>query len=179
MNIFYLNKNPRVIVKQMTDKHIVKMILETAQILCTAHRVLDGVEVLACSTKSMRKTWIFPKDLEKEKSLYKSTHVNHPSTKWARESRENYKWLYSLFCHLCSEYQKRYGRVHLCERKLIKILFESPNQIPEGEFTEPPQAMPEEYQVEKDSILAYNQYYINEKLKSVEDRKRYHMYRSV
>ena len=76
MNIFYLDKNPVVAAQMQCDKHVVKMILESAQMLSTAHRVLDGNEYAD------------------KKGLYKMAHKNHPSTIWARSSLENYVWLF-------------------------------------------------------------------------------------
>ena len=78
MNIFYLDEDPIVISEMMCDKHNVKMIVESAQMLCTAHRVLDGDE--------------FADDV----GLYKATHKNHPSSVWTRETDENYYWHFDL-----------------------------------------------------------------------------------
>ena len=74
MNIFCLDEDPIKAVQMMCDKHIVKMILESAQLMSTAHRELDGDNA--------------------NENLYKSTHKNHPSAKWVRESLWNYVWLY-------------------------------------------------------------------------------------
>ena len=92
MNIFYLDKDPIVISEMMCDKHNVKMILESAQMLSTAHRVLDGDE------------------FADQHQMYKATHKNHPSAIWARSSDKHYMWLYELFCALSEEYQLRYGK---------------------------------------------------------------------
>ena len=86
MNIFYLDKDPKKCAEMHCDKHVVKMILEYAQLLSTAHRVLDGNE------------WA------DHVGLYKATHKNHPSAIWARESAGNYFWLNKLFQELCKEY---------------------------------------------------------------------------
>ena len=72
MNIFYLDSDPYVAAKMHCDKHVVKMILESAQMLSTAHRVLDGDEYAD------------------ERGLYKMAHKNHPSTIWVRTSTDNY-----------------------------------------------------------------------------------------
>jgi hypothetical protein len=129
MNIFYLHEEPAVAAAWHCDKHCVKMILETAQILSTAHHVLDG------------------EDIQIE-GLYKSTHVNHPSTVWARSGLENYKWLHRLLDELCYQYTKRYKKVHKVELSgLLANLSTPPQNISNERFSEPPQCMPDEYKV--------------------------------
>ena len=92
MNIFYLHDTPVTCAQYHTDKHVVKMIIEYAQLLSTAHRLVDGDEGLV---------------------LYKATHKNHPSAIWARRSAQNYAWLYYHMMELGREYEKRYGKKHL------------------------------------------------------------------
>ena len=110
MNIFYLDKNPKIAAQMHCDKHVVKMVLEYAQILSTAHRVIDGDEVA---------------DRE---GLYKIAHKNHPSTAWARAGRGNYNWLSDLWGYLGNEYTHRYGKVHKAATK--EWLFYAPDNIP-------------------------------------------------
>ena len=110
------------------------MILESAQMLCTAHRELDGEKI--CSN-----------------SLYKSTHKNHPSAKWVRESKQNYSWLYQHMLALGFEYTKRYGKLHKSIKTLSNTLINFPKNLPYGKFTQPPQAMP--MNTNKDSTIAY------------------------
>lgn len=143
MNIFYLHNRAEVAAHMHCDKHCVKMILETAQLLSTAHRVLDGNKYAD------------------EVGLYKATHINHPSSIWVRESDENYQWTVDLLYHLCEEYFDRYQRTHKTER-LLTHLDRYPKNIPLGEFTQPPQCMPDEYKCD-DSILAYRTYYNKDK----------------
>ena len=90
MNIFYFDECPVISAEAQPDKMLVKMPLETAQMLCTAHRVLDGDEY-ADSV-----------------GLYKTAYKNHPCTVWARQSRGNYEWLYVHFLALAMEYNFRY-----------------------------------------------------------------------
>lgn len=154
MNIFYLHECPFVSAQAMTNKHCVKMILESAQLLSTAHHILDG-------------------DNAKHKDkLYKKTHHNHPSAVWVRGSKDNYMWLYKHFIALSTEYTIRYGKIHLTYKKLASYLQEYPNNIPEGKFTQPPQAMPDIYK-DYDSVEAYRRYYLNEKIKNDEDLSRF------
>jgi len=145
MNIFYLDKDPVQAATMMCDKHVVKMPLESAQMLCTNHRVVDDVDSLH------------------NIPLYKIAHKNHPSTIWARQSKENYLWLYDHFVALCDEYTHRYGKRHLCDTKYSVVLSEPPINLPDGSFTEPPQCMPDYCKIEGDSITSYRQYYMNEK----------------
>tara|TARA_B100001564_G_C20614707_1_gene659287 strand:- start:305 stop:826 length:522 start_codon:yes stop_codon:yes gene_type:complete len=143
MNIFYLDRDPIIAAQNMCDKHVVKMILESAQMLSTAHRVLDG------------------DDIANEKGMYKMAHKNHPSTIWVRSSVHNYMWLYVHMTALMNEYTYRYGKHHATER-LLEPLSKSPTSIPMVDYTDPPQCMPEECK-NKDTVLAYQKYYIEEK----------------
>jgi hypothetical protein len=144
MNIFYLDDSPKEAAIMHCDKHCVKMILETAQLLCTAHRELDG------------DYWA------DEVGLYKSTHKNHPSAVWVRESSEHYWWTLALFVHLCKEYTARYRKTHKSEQ-LITLLGTAPIAIKQDGFKEPPQCMPDEYKCDS-SIEAYRNYYLGEKM---------------
>jgi len=144
MNIFYLHKDPVIAAKVQYNKHVVKMILESAQMLCTAHRVLDGDE---------------PAD---HGGMYKMVHKNHPSTIWTRTSEMNYQWHWRYFDSLLKEYTHRYGKHHATER-LRNILYMPPLNIVHGvPLTDPPQCMPELCKGE-DTVLAYQNYYIIEK----------------
>lgn len=136
------------------------MILEYAQLLSTAHRVLDGIEGIRLSESGRRlKTWVLPDD--REDFLYKATHVNHPSAIWARESKENYIWLSWLFEKLLEEYTYRYGKHHK-SGELNDYLAYPPDNIPIKPFTQPTQAMPDKYK-QDNAIFAYRNYYIGEK----------------
>jgi len=136
------------------------MILEYAQLLSTAHRIIDGVEGIRLSESGRRlKTWVLPDD--REDILYKATHVNHPSAIWARASRVNYEYLFELFSALCDEYTYRYGKVHK-SRDLIDYLAYKPDNLVNGPWTEPTQAMPDQYKSDS-SMSAYRAYYVGEK----------------
>lgn len=162
MNIFYLHNDPKTCAEMHNDKHCIKMILEYAQLLSTAHRVLDGVLTTDRGGKSgrQRTTYILPDS--RDAVLYRATHINHPSAIWVRQSDKNYDWLFSLFQALMHEYTYRYGKNHACE-KLLWELEVRPNNIPRGNFTEPTPAMPDEVKVAGDSIKSYRNYYINNK----------------
>lgn len=145
------------------DKHCIKMILETCQLLSTAHRVLDGHEIMAKSKTGRNvKRWILPDD--RESVLYSATHIHHPSAVWCRVNHQNYSWLFGLLSELCDEYTYRYGKVHKCQSSgLVKALAFPPNSIPLGDFTEPTPAMPDDVKVPGDSIASYRNYYRNNK----------------
>jgi hypothetical protein len=115
MNIFVLDESPIVSAQEQCDKHVVKMIVESAQMLSTAHRMLDGEQERrrSKSGKTMSKYWKLPD--EREGLLYKAVHMGHPCTVWSMESRANYVWHYIHFVALCDEYQYRYGKKHLTD----------------------------------------------------------------
>ena len=140
MNIFYLDKCPKKAARLQYNKHVVKMILESAQMLCTAHHV----------------------DIHGKDVPYKIAHKNHPSTVWCRQSKPHYEWLYNHMIALGREYNKRYNKVHLSITKCADVLKYVPGGIYDNGFTQPPQAMPDEYKDEC-SIQAYWNYYIGEK----------------
>jgi hypothetical protein len=137
------------------------MIIEYAQLLSTANRVLDGEEYTDKTANGRNiKRWRL--DDEREQLLYKASHVNHPSNIWVRENRSNYAWLNLLFLHLCDEYTHRYGKVHETANKLYGKLNTPPKNIPDGFITEPPQAMPFTCKMDK-AVDGYRRYYIREK----------------
>jgi hypothetical protein len=160
MNIFYLHEETKECAKQHLDKHVVKMILEYAQLLSTAHRLLDGYEYEGKSI-SGRKAMRWKLADQREDNLYMASHMKHPSGMWCRETSGNYLWLYNLWRDLMKEYTFRYGKHHVAE-KLIPFLDNLPTNIKNGEITPMPQCMPEQYKV-PDSIQAYKNYYIGDK----------------
>jgi hypothetical protein len=165
MNIFYLDPDPITCAQQHVDKHVVKMIIEYAQLMSTAHRVLDGEEWMGRSiTGRGVKRWFHP-DASMNEHLYKACHVNHPSAKWVRESMANYNWLYELWINLCEEYTYRYDKEHLTRTKLEYFLLLPPMNISEKPFTQPTPAMAQYPHciVEGDSVTSYRQFYWEDK----------------
>ena len=151
MNIFVLDRDPRIAAEMHCDKHCVKMILEYAQMLSTAHRVLDEDDA--------------------HPDLYKIAHKNHPSTIWTRSSKQHYDWLFRLFRMLSAEYSIRFGlindsrdvfKVHKTWDKLGKILEVAPKNIKDNGWVDPPQCMPDHCK-DDDVVKAYRNYYILEK----------------
>lgn len=161
MNIFYLDHNPIKSAMFHNNKHVVKMIVETAQILSTAHRILDG-ELYHVLSKKGRKLKRFKLNDSRESVLYKATHINHRSVVWARKSEENYKWLFCLFESLLDEYTFRYCKVHKSDDLKFHLSFSPKNIDKLTKFSEPPQAMPD-YCKDESSVIAYRNYYRLEK----------------
>lgn len=157
MNIFILDTNPELCAQYHCDKHVVKMILEAAQLLSTTHRVLDGVLGHKLSSNGRKlKDYILPDD--RQDLLYKATHVNHPCAVWARQSTQNYIWLYNLFVELGREYTYRYAKTHLSLQKLEDILLIPPDNLSPSQQTPFAQAMPDECK-NADAVTAYRTYY--------------------
>ena len=150
MNIFVLSIITKLCAQYHTDKHVVKMILEYAQLLCSAHIILDNVTEI------------------NNIKLYNLTHKNHPCSIWVRQSSMNYVWLYNLFYHLCKEYTYRYNKIHTTELKLLTVLKNIPKNINNSpEMTRFALAMPNIYKVYEneydDDVESYRNYYINGK----------------
>jgi hypothetical protein len=168
MNVFYLDQHPKLAAQYHCDKHVVKMIIEYAQLLSTAHRILDG-DLYIDKTANGRNIKRWKLHDPREPILYKASHINHPSAIWVRESLDHYQWLWNLATELCQEYRHRYGGKTDKQHKtslVIQNLSFAPNNIPRtGLFTEPPQAMPEDAKVPGDSIAAYRNYYKKHKVR--------------
>lgn len=168
MNIFYLDPNPKTCAEMHCDQHIKKMPIEYAQLLSTAHRMIDGREMIVRNASGRRqKIWVL--DDWREDVLYKTSHYNHPSNIWARQSLCNYEWLYRLFRWSCEEYRfrriKADGSAIATELKLLDALCDPPRNIPNRPFTEPTPAMNQfpECVVEGDSLASYKRFYIADK----------------
>ena len=144
MNIFILDLIASKCAQMHCDKHVIKMILETCQMLCTAWHLTDP-------------------EYKIYKPPYKIAHKNHPCTKWTRESLSNYNWLCELGLELCKEYTYRYGKVHASQKYITEM---SKLKLPINDlgFTTPAQAMPQEYKNES-VIQAYRNYYFYDKRK--------------
>ena len=163
MNIFVLDENPIVAAQMMCDKHVVKMIVESGQMLSTAHRVLDGTEWTDYAKNGRRiKRWKSPYEVM-ENMLYKASFVGHPCTQWVMKNNMNYYWLAEHAYELCKEYNRRYSRVHKAEDMISLIRFRKPVNIPIADSMTPfAQAMPEQYK-NSNAVEAYRAYYNGEK----------------
>lgn len=136
MNLFYLDSDPITCAEYHCDKHVIKMVLESAQMLSTCQRAYDN------------------------DTTYRPTHVNHPVNVWLRQSVDHYDYLFNLYCALLGEYDNRYSRTH----KSARVMFElnKYNFLPKASWTDPPQCMPD-YCKRIDTIDAYRVYYVSEK----------------
>ena len=144
MNIFHLHTDPKICARYHCDKHVVKMILETSQMLSTAYRRVCG----------------------DDDNLYKTAYPKHPMTIWVGDSLENFKYALSLGEWLAIQYTYRYKKVHKSQKIIDYIRFHKLKNVVKNftkvKFTPPPQCMPDEYK-HKDYITAYKQYYVGEK----------------
>lgn len=134
MNIFALDISPKRASVYHTDRHVVKMPLETAQMLCTTINLNGG------------------------NAKYKTCFVNHPCTKWVRESLDNYVWLCELGIYLCEEYNHRYNKRHGCLDVIIDCYLNAP-EIKSIGLTQHAMAMPDDCKIQNDSISSYINYY--------------------
>jgi len=137
MNIFILDNDPIKAAQMQCDKHVVKMILESAQMLCTI---------------ATQQGFVAP---------YRPTHAKHPCTIWTAESRQNWDWLITHALALCAEYTSRYGKTHKSQQHIewCKSLNISLPVVGSTPFA---QAMPEQYR-NSDPVKAYRAYYKGEK----------------
>jgi len=136
MNLFILHEDPIIAAQMQCDKHVVKMIVESAQMLSTAHRVLDGTieNAPSKSGKTIQKHYRLLEDPEMDQILYKAVHRGHPCTIWTMESSSNYEWHWKHFDALCEEYTYRYGKTHATSH-LKYPLWSLPTNIPKGKMT--------------------------------------------
>ncbi len=171
MNIFYLSNSAKEAAEMHCDKHVVKMIVESAQLLSTAHRILDGTLVSGLTATGRKaKRWVI--DDFREGRLYKATHPNHPSALWCRQTIEQYNFTHDLLKWLCVEYTHRYGKTHKVEHSgLLVDLSLAPHNLATTGWKDPPPAMPDYCKV-GNSVDSYRSYYINEKKKFARWTKR-------
>lgn len=146
MNIFALHESTRACAQMHCDKHVVKMILESGQIMCTVHHK-------------------FPNKKMEYTIPYKPTHANHPCVLWTQSSLGNYIWLYNLTKHLNDEYRHRYNRTF--NHKTWDAVKDLPYpSIPTTGMTPWARAMPDEYKIDihedrkQNVIESYRKYYI-------------------
>jgi len=142
LNLFVLDEDSAIAAQLQCDKHIVKMIVESAQMLSTAHRILDGNMKRAPSKsgKTMSKHWVHP-DKKLDNVLYKAVHTGHPCTVWSMQNDSNYIWHWAHFKALCEEYTYRYGKIHASQTLLLDVLHQIPKNMPSGKMTKQPLAM--------------------------------------
>jgi len=141
MNIFFLHPDPERAARMMCDQHVIKMPIESAQMLSAAYHFYGQGN---------------------KPGLCQPCHMNHPSTIWVRQSQLNYLWLYRMFRELCREYKYRFGRKHEIQAR-AHLLAKPPKALRETEFTLPPLCMPEEYKI-GGTVPAYRCFYLGDKV---------------
>jgi hypothetical protein len=194
MNIFYLHTDVTTCAQQHCDQHVIKMVIEYAQMLSTCHRILDGTmtpfTVNVDGKVKSKKILLLPgesiniqyeredvlnqngavvgwKEVPKveiiNKQMYKASHANHPCNVWARDNVSNYNYLYNLLVELLKEFTFRRNKHHSVEA-LLEVLKTPPKNIKQGEFYDPPKAMPDQFKVD-DVTLSYQNFYVLDKIR--------------
>lgn len=167
MNIFSIDMCPIKSAQMQCDKHVVKMVVESAQMLSTAHRLLDGdmriVKQYVNGSLPARwrntKQWVLPD--ERDAVLYKAAHINHPCSIWTRETNNNYNWHFCHWAALCEEYTYRYGKVHKSWELLSNFLDKHPNNITIGWLKPRPFAIGEVSEEDyRNPVQAYRRFYM-------------------
>ena len=154
MNIFFLHPKPRRCARWHCDKHVVKMLLETCQLLYTCHWMINGGIAVVASAP-------FVKEGQRG---YKKSHWNHPCGKWLRESQFSYIWLAALGLELLREYNFRYpGKIHACAVHIEWLAANVPEGLVNRGWIEPACAMPDKYK-SGDPVASYRRYYIGDKI---------------
>ncbi len=143
MNIFVLDEDPKLAALYHCDKHVIKMIVETAQMLSTAHHLMSH---------------------DVGRPMYRPTHVNHPANIWIRTIGDNYEWAYELFVYLAEQYELRYSKQHYSYTLLKDVLSVMPDDLESIGITTFAQCMPAQYK-QPDTVQAYRKFYIGEKLR--------------
>ena len=139
MNIFAVHEDPIVAAQMLCDRHVVKMTLETAQMLCTTLH-----------------------DYSIPSIPYKRTHAKHPCTIWAMRNQSNFGWLVNHGLALGAEYTRRYGKTHKSAR-VIAFCSAWKGLLLDGERTPFAQAMPAQYKNPSCGVSAYRAYYRGDK----------------
>lgn len=138
MNIFVLDLDVKKCAEYHSNSHIVKMVLETAQLLCGVHHMTGG------------------------DAPYKLSHKNHPCSIWVRECIENYIWLCDLGIELSKEYTHRYGKRHKSQDIIEWCLIHKPNIKEIGDITPFALAMPDDCKI-GNAVESYREYYMKYK----------------
>jgi hypothetical protein len=166
MNVFVLDKNPKKAAEYHCNKHVVKMILETCQMMTTACWV-DLLHKRGKKTSDFKKqkdmqAWLFENVTEDLRPTWRMTHINHPCSVWTRESMDNYWWLGELGINLLLEYSARYKKIH-STTEIFDWLFLHPPGLASKGLTPHPICMPELYKKEDNVVESYRRFYIGDK----------------
>lgn len=160
MNIFFLHPNPTRCARWHCDRHVVKMILETTQLLYTAHWML----AIADNRLPSFRTAPHPVAQPKMRGYLPISNAKHPCALWTRESLQHYRWLCLLGLALCLEFRHRFGeKAHSCERHLLWLYWNAPPELADNGWTQPPKAMPIEHKRSNNTVVCYRNYYVESK----------------
>jgi len=153
MNIFFLHPNAKRCARWHCNKHVVKMALETTQLLYTAHWVLEMELKRIPSFKDA------PAQSSGVRGYYSINNPTHPCAIWTRESLDHYTWLCEFGLRLTKEYTFRFNKVHSCEAHLLWLAAHAPPTLVSRGWKNPPCAMPLEYKVSNNAVTCYRLYY--------------------
>lgn len=145
MNIFFTNRSPLACAAEHCDQHVIKMTVETAQLLSTVIQ-RNLCKPIPC--------------------LYKITHQFHPCAVWAGQSKQHFDWLLNFGFALASEFTERYGKRHKSEdiMDICKLISQNePLEFNYTGFTDPPKIMPHRYRLINDTCAAYQAFICGEK----------------
>jgi len=167
MNIFILDKNPQKAAEYHCDKHIVKMILESAQMLSTAHHIafIKSHGLSTQDFKGQKKISDYCKQHSQfAQQIYSVSHLHHPCTQWSFESIENYLWHSELSLALCHEYTRRYKKIHKSQ-VVLELLSQNLPNLPKIGLTNFAIAMKPEFKISNDAVDCYRNYYLKDKVR--------------
>ena len=175
MNIFILDKDPQIAAAYHCDKHVCKMILESGQMLCTAHWMswLNHFGKSMSDFKLVRDAKLFLTNnvpIENQPP-WSMTHVNHPCSVWTRKTRENYIWHHKLMGFLLDEFTSRYNKAHKSEAVWTWLIENMPVSFADKGLEPFPICMKEEYKISNDPVDCYREYYIKDKVRFAKWKK--------
>jgi len=172
MNLFILDTDPDKCAEYHIDKHVTKMQLECAQMMCTNHwidHILGYVpRALDKNENQTIKDFVKPeraKAMENRLFPYLPCHINHPCTIWMRESLENYYWSFCYAHALSLEQAHRTGGTHK-SFEVIRNLPEPTNLVDVGltTFKLAMKIMPEKWKNEEKPVWSYRNFYMFDKV---------------
>lgn len=174
MNIFALDKDPKKAAEYHNNRHTVKMILESVQLLVTPYYTLNGIHSRKDAKQFRGQLTLmypsFPRD-----RFYGFGYYSHPCARWVQHSEANFRWLIDLAYALCEEYTLRYGKVHACQEVVEWFDDNPPNGhgVPTLVWKSNPLTVPANATTIKDSytefpdwetaVETYRQYYRTDK----------------
>ena len=175
MNIFILDESPEMAAQYHCDKHVCKMILESGQMLCTAHW-MAWLDILKKSRRDFKlvrdmQNFLFENVPIQSQPPWKLTHVNHPCSVWTRNTMENYMWHSDLGLYLCREYTFRYTKVHKAFKTHMWLQQNTPPDIISKSLEPFEICMKEEYKISKSPVECYREYYLKDKVRFAKWKK--------